>query len=63
MKVFPVSPVEEVAIDNNKKDESKINILEKFIPDNQPYFILSEDKTINIPINIMDCNRIVDKLK
>lgn len=36
--------------------------MEKFIEANHPYYIRSDDKTIDDPINTMDCIRIFEKL-
>jgi len=47
---------------NTERSETTINIMDIFVPEIHPYFILSEDKTTNIPINTMDCDRIFDKI-
>jgi len=43
----------------------KQNLMDKFTftKINHPWFIQNEDKSIDIPINTMDCIRIFDNLK
>jgi len=37
--------------------------LKKLFKASYPYFIQNKSKSINIPINFIDCNRIFDKMK
>ena len=39
----------------------KARVMTLFLKSNHPYFIQNNDKSINIPINTMDCIRIYEK--
>jgi len=40
----------------------KQSILKELIEAGHPYFLQNNSKSINIPINFLDCNRIFDKI-
>ena len=39
-----------------------VSSLKKLVKASHPYFIQNDSKSINIPINYIDCNRIFDKI-
>ena len=47
-------------MDQEQKKAKKTKLLDKFVVANHPYFARNGDKTINIPINSMDCIRIFE---
>lgn len=57
-EAYPKNPVDQKNI-KAKKDK----IMAEFLESNHPYFIQNEEKSINEPINTMDCIRIFQKLK
>lgn len=54
---------DEEPIDKKKNKQRKDKVMDKFVEANNPYYIQNKSRSIDIPINTMDCIRIFEKLE